>query len=218
MAAQTPGAAFVTLHAATEYVAREEGARLPRGAQPRAPRGAGGVSKSHQNQPESRPPEDAAGRPPRSPAPRPAGRRRRPRAAPRHATPRCAAPPRAARPRPAPACDRPGPRRAALTRRAAPGPEMPLFSVPKEVAVGTAMLGVAFATGMLAGKRRPPQNAHAGVRAAPSPCPPPGPGRGPRLPGQAPRPPGCGRSSGEHPPGAPLSGAGPGRDFAERRR
>ncbi|PKU34008.1 catechol o-methyltransferase domain-containing protein 1 [Limosa lapponica baueri] len=32
---------------------------------------------------------------------------------------------------------------------------MPLFSVPKEVAVGTAMLGVAFATGMLAGKRYP---------------------------------------------------------------
>ncbi|KAF1410556.1 Catechol O-methyltransferase domain-containing protein 1, partial [Spheniscus mendiculus] len=37
------------------------------------------------------------------------------------------------------------------------GPEMPLFSVPKEVAVGTAMLGVAFATGMLAGKRRHPR-------------------------------------------------------------
>ncbi|NWS40039.1 CMTD1 protein, partial [Probosciger aterrimus] len=35
------------------------------------------------------------------------------------------------------------------------GHEMPLFSVPKEVAVGTAMLGVAFATGMLAGKRYP---------------------------------------------------------------
>ncbi|NWH17642.1 CMTD1 protein, partial [Grus americana] len=35
------------------------------------------------------------------------------------------------------------------------GPEMPLFNVPKEVAVGTAMLGVAFATGMLAGKRYP---------------------------------------------------------------
>ncbi|NXD49107.1 CMTD1 protein, partial [Corvus moneduloides] len=34
--------------------------------------------------------------------------------------------------------------------------KMPLPSVPKEVAVGTAMLGVAFATGMLAGKRRPP--------------------------------------------------------------
>ncbi|XP_008502232.1 catechol O-methyltransferase domain-containing protein 1 [Calypte anna] len=32
---------------------------------------------------------------------------------------------------------------------------MPLFSVPKEVAVGAAMLGVAFATGMLAGKRYP---------------------------------------------------------------
>uniref|UniRef100_A0A8C4UNI1 Catechol-O-methyltransferase domain containing 1 n=1 Tax=Falco tinnunculus TaxID=100819 RepID=A0A8C4UNI1_FALTI len=32
---------------------------------------------------------------------------------------------------------------------------MPLFSVPKEVAVGTAMLGVAFATGMLAGKKYP---------------------------------------------------------------
>ncbi|POI34701.1 hypothetical protein CIB84_001547 [Bambusicola thoracicus] len=32
---------------------------------------------------------------------------------------------------------------------------MPLFSVPKEVAVGTAMLGVAFATGLLAGKRYP---------------------------------------------------------------
>ncbi|XP_051473780.1 catechol O-methyltransferase domain-containing protein 1 [Apus apus] len=32
---------------------------------------------------------------------------------------------------------------------------MPLFSVPKEVAVGTAMLGIAFATGMLAGKRYP---------------------------------------------------------------
>ncbi|KFV65144.1 Catechol O-methyltransferase domain-containing protein 1, partial [Dryobates pubescens] len=35
------------------------------------------------------------------------------------------------------------------------GPEMPLFGVPKEVAVGTAMLGVAFATGVLAGKRYP---------------------------------------------------------------
>ncbi|NXP80809.1 CMTD1 protein, partial [Ramphastos sulfuratus] len=35
------------------------------------------------------------------------------------------------------------------------GPKMPLFSVPKEVAVGTAMLGVAFATGMLAGRRYP---------------------------------------------------------------
>ncbi|NXK89654.1 CMTD1 protein, partial [Formicarius rufipectus] len=34
--------------------------------------------------------------------------------------------------------------------------EMPLLSVPKEVAVGTAMLGIAFATGVLAGKRRPP--------------------------------------------------------------
>ncbi|XP_054238535.1 catechol O-methyltransferase domain-containing protein 1 [Indicator indicator] len=32
---------------------------------------------------------------------------------------------------------------------------MPLFGVPKEVAVGTAMLGVAFATGMLAGRRYP---------------------------------------------------------------
>ncbi|XP_027316276.1 catechol O-methyltransferase domain-containing protein 1 [Anas platyrhynchos] len=32
---------------------------------------------------------------------------------------------------------------------------MPLFSVPKEVAVGTAMLGVAFATGLLAGKKYP---------------------------------------------------------------
>ncbi|NWW34798.1 CMTD1 protein, partial [Panurus biarmicus] len=32
--------------------------------------------------------------------------------------------------------------------------KMPLLSVPKEVAVGTAMLGVAFVTGMLAGKRR----------------------------------------------------------------
>ncbi|KAI1236424.1 Catechol O-methyltransferase domain-containing protein 1, partial [Lamprotornis superbus] len=32
---------------------------------------------------------------------------------------------------------------------------MPLLSVPKEVAVGTAMLGVAFATGMLAGRRYP---------------------------------------------------------------
>ncbi|NXC52710.1 CMTD1 protein, partial [Aleadryas rufinucha] len=37
--------------------------------------------------------------------------------------------------------------------------KMPLLSVPKEVAVGTAMLGVAFATGMLAGKRRPPTHA-----------------------------------------------------------
>ncbi|KFO66028.1 Catechol O-methyltransferase domain-containing protein 1, partial [Corvus brachyrhynchos] len=33
--------------------------------------------------------------------------------------------------------------------------KMPLPSVPKEVAVGTAMLGVPFATGMLAGKRYP---------------------------------------------------------------
>ncbi|KAJ7415762.1 Catechol O-methyltransferase domain-containing protein 1 [Willisornis vidua] len=32
---------------------------------------------------------------------------------------------------------------------------MPLLSVPKEVAVGTAMLGIAFATGVLAGKRYP---------------------------------------------------------------
>ncbi|NXY27725.1 CMTD1 protein, partial [Pomatorhinus ruficollis] len=39
------------------------------------------------------------------------------------------------------------------------GSKMPLLSVPKEVAVGTAMLGVAFATGMLAGKRRPPSPA-----------------------------------------------------------
>ncbi|NXV70864.1 CMTD1 protein, partial [Atlantisia rogersi] len=44
------------------------------------------------------------------------------------------------------------------------GPEMPLFSVPKEVAVGTAMLGVAFATGMLAGKRRLPRARHHGKR------------------------------------------------------
>ncbi|NXJ90715.1 CMTD1 protein, partial [Corythaixoides concolor] len=49
------------------------------------------------------------------------------------------------------------------------GPEMPLFSVPKEVAVGTAMLGVAFVTGMLAGKRRPPPRR---VGAAPSPYSP----------------------------------------------
>ncbi|NWZ06596.1 CMTD1 protein, partial [Agelaius phoeniceus] len=35
------------------------------------------------------------------------------------------------------------------------GSKMPLLSVPKEVAVGTAMLGVAFATGVLAGKRYP---------------------------------------------------------------
>lgn len=41
----------------------------------------------------------------------------------------------------------------------APGSAMPLLSVPKEVAVGTAMLGVAFVTGMLAGKRRPPGRA-----------------------------------------------------------
>lgn len=71
-------------------------------------------------------------------------------------------------PRPAPACDRPG---RAAPRRAAPGPEMPLFSVPKEVAVGTAMLGVAFATGILAGKHRlPSTHAEAGGPQH-SPCP-----------------------------------------------
>lgn len=117
-------------------------------------------------------------------------------------------PPRGTPHRPAPRPRVTGLGRAALTR-----PEMPLFSVPKEVAVGTAMLGVAFATGMLAGKRRPPQNAHAGVRAAPSPCPPPGPDRGPRRPGHAPAPPPpiAGGRRGSIPLGAPLSGAGPGR-------
>lgn len=54
-----------------------------------------------------------------------------------------------------------------------PRPEMPFFSVPKEVAVGTAMLGVAFATGLLAGKRRAlcscwaAATSGAGARAAP---------------------------------------------------
>lgn len=91
----------------------------------------------------------------------------RPGAAPRRTAPPPAgpAPPR----RPAPRVTGPG--RAVLSRCAPPGPEMPLFSVPKEVAVGTAMLGVAFATGMLAGKRRPRPR---GLGTAPSsPCPPP---------------------------------------------
>lgn len=69
---------------------------------------------------------------------------------------------RAAPPRPAPpcACDRAARR---LSRSA-----MPLFSVPKEVAVGTAMLGVAFATGLLAGKRRPRRQPRAGRGRAPA--------------------------------------------------
>ncbi|XP_066047567.1 LOW QUALITY PROTEIN: catechol O-methyltransferase domain-containing protein 1 [Chamaea fasciata] len=79
-------------------------------------------------------------------------------------SPGAAGPPaRAARPRPpgAGGAQRSAPRVTGPARAApccsplAPGSTMPLLSVPKEVAVGTAMLGVAFVTGMLAGKRYP---------------------------------------------------------------
>eukprot|EP00076_Gallus_gallus_P022411 XP_015143781.1 catechol O-methyltransferase domain-containing protein 1 [Gallus gallus] len=64
-------------------------------------------------------------------------------------------PPRTTRRTAPPHLAPPWPHRTAPLAVASPRPEMPLFSVPKEVAVGTAMLGVAFATGLLAGKRYP---------------------------------------------------------------
>lgn len=63
-------------------------------------------------------------------------------------------PPRTTRRTAPPHLAPPWPHRTVPLAVASPRPEMPLFSVPKEVAVGTAMLGVAFATGLLAGKRR----------------------------------------------------------------
>uniref|UniRef100_A0A8V5G6D9 Catechol-O-methyltransferase domain containing 1 n=2 Tax=Melopsittacus undulatus TaxID=13146 RepID=A0A8V5G6D9_MELUD len=126
----TPGAAFVTSHAATEHAGGGKRSPPASKAQHRAPRGTCGTSNTA-----------LPGGRGRSSSPGP------PHSAPPHMPPGPAPP--AASARPTPVCDRAAPLPSRL------GPEMPLFSVPKEVAVGTAMLGVAFATGMLAGKRYP---------------------------------------------------------------